>query len=132
VSEPETVIVLGPVFLMVALIRGAPLGVRLARGVEIVYLGAAVPPTDRYMRMPTRLTSLTGVSPGALTDAHTTEYRSPREAFAGMRTCTATIVAMPGPSRSRLRLTRVQRESSLVVRPAANENDPARMLAPAA
>ena len=132
VIQPETVIVLGPLFLMIALTRGAPLGVRLARGVEIVYLGAAAPPTDRYMRIPTRLTSVTCVFPGALTDAQTTEYRSPLEASAGILTRTVTIVALPGPSRSWLRLTPVQRESSFLARPAANENAPARMLAPAA
>ena len=117
VIQPETVIVLGPVFVTIAATRGAPSGVRLARGVEIVYLGAAAPPTERYMRTPTRLTSVTPVFPGAFTDAQTTEYRSPREAFAGIRTCTVTIVALPGPSRSWLRLTPVQRESSFLVAP---------------
>ena len=100
VIQPETAIVLDPVFLTTAVTRGAPAGVRLARGVEIVYLGAAAPPTDRYMRIPTRLTSVTCVFPGAFTDAQTTEYRSPLEAFAGILTCTVTIVALPGPSRS--------------------------------
>jgi hypothetical protein len=94
--------------------------------------GAAPPgPIDTYIRMPTRLASLTPPDPDVDTSAQMTAWRSPDEASLGTRIVTVSNAVLPGARRSTARLGDVQLESSFPVWPAANANPPWRKLAAA-
>ena len=91
-----------------------------------------VPPTYTYIRIPARLiSSIVPPALALLTSAHTTAYRSPGLAVAGIATVMVSVAVLPAGMSMTGRLTVVQVDRSSAVRAGAPTKEPWEMVAAA-